>query len=285
VTLIIPPAYVLRFSMDGCWQFPCTIGGQVIFAEGKWPFDLISNFRLNLLYFIVAVSFLIILLYIFHTSIVLFYQVIFKKYFSFFEFWEVNKYKLLFAFIAISNFSQIYPVYDSRHVWWSSPTGIIALIVIFNKSEMNKKIVIPIFLVITSILIPSSLVSGYGYLNILRVPAPEKSIANGMLVVPGLRNVLQEDFDILDKIPTNATKLFYINESYHAVYNRKYNSIDEYFSTNGTESLKQRLSLEYDYLIIENYLINDNKNIIDSEINLKIFSRNDRITIFQNFKN
>jgi hypothetical protein len=282
ILILVPPAFVLKYSSDNCWQFPCTLGGQVIFAEGKWPYNFISNYSLNFLYFIVSICFIVVLIYILYVLTILVKQIVFGKSASLMDFWEIRKYKLLFAFISIANFSQIYPVYDSRHLWWASPTCILALIVIFNKTDVGKKILIPTVLVIITIMIPSSLISGLGYLNMERVSAPAKGIANGILVVPGLKNVLQDDFDILEKIPQNASKLFYVNESYHAIYDRKYNSIDQFFSTNATESLKQRLSRDFDYLIIENYLISDNQVLFDEDLNLELFNRNDRITIFVN---
>ena len=71
-----------------------------------------------------------------------------------------------------------------------------------------------------------------------------------------------------------------MHSSHYSVIDKKYNSKDKFYSTNATKSFGDRIdNQDYRYLIIENYLIPKNQELIKAAKLINIHS-NERITIY-----
>ena len=158
---------------------------------------------------------------------------------------EQKLYKFLHLALAISCFSQIYPVSDSRHLWWSLPLGILFLFSFEHFGNSIKKLIInPLFLTFTFASV-IAINQGIDYLKVKRLPVAKEFVASGMYLRPEPHLIMRDKFEFLiQNIYPYEKALFLTRNGDLSVFDGKFHSIDPYFVYWGPKkgSLKERLS-------------------------------------------
>lgn len=160
-----------------------------------------------------------------YTSVNLFVK-IFKRQISA----DGNLYLLFHVILGFSCMTQIFPVSDSRHLWWGLPLALLLLFALTKPFESKTKIVWnPIIL---SLIIGSLVAAyqGYEYLKIKRLPAAKEFATSGMYLNPEQHLIMRDKFEFLiQNIYPYEKAMFLSRNGDLSVFDGKYHSMDPYF--------------------------------------------------------
>ncbi len=190
---------------------------------------------------------------------------------------------LIVGLSAVSLESQIVPTWDSRHIWWGMPTGLLLLFSLLNQNKKKFRFVNnPIFFQVFVVAI-LSLALGLSELKVKREPFIDSSgsIAKGMKLSAHEVAWLAADAEFLRIELGNSKAIFYVWDGYLSVINGKYASVDKYFIDFGEASdLKSRFKNDVPIVVDNVYMNQKLKNEIES-YGYKLDVNNKHLFIFR----
>ena len=278
VSTAIAIFYYLDTNSPKCFQFPCTLGGEVTFG-GEGISSHLARSNLNLLYFFGSLFVAGVLFFLVQEIP----KVIKTKKLSHKNF----SYVIVIGF-ALAQFLQIYPLYDSRHIWWGLPLAILFTFSVFTfeQKQSNKHrshqatIAVSSIHVLPLYILLASLLSGVSYLNMDRIPAQNNSISSGILNPPGLAKILADNQRFIAKhCSEDRDCLFFSTQGYYAAINQKYLASDRFFVTGLSGDDVFRLQ-QADKVVIDNYRIVEVEKVLLGE-KFRLVDSNESISLYK----
>ncbi len=166
---------------------------------------------------------------------------------------------LILAAMSTSLTIQVVPTWDSRHIWWGIPLGLVVFFSVISDSKDFKRILIsPIIsqIIFVAILATSS---GFTNLSVIREPqVTNNAFSNGMRLSAHEVAWLAADQEFLrNQLGINNKAIFLTWNGYLSVINGSYNSFDEYFLVHGSHSdIGNRLSVKVP-IVVEDAIMAD----------------------------
>lgn len=138
---------------------------------------------------------------------------------------------ILLAGLGVSLLIQIIPTWDTRHIWWGLPIGVLVLFIQIRRLEIFRKNIFQILLPYFVFIFFLTAIAGYQNLEKPRQTVPGGLIASGMHVPLEQMLVLMDDTDFLRSyLGENEETLFLTWSGYLSVINGDYQSADEFFT-------------------------------------------------------
>jgi hypothetical protein len=133
--------------------------------------------------------------------------------------------------IGLGLLIQIVPTWDTRHVWWGLPVGLVLLFSAMEKFCEIRKISLITLLLPLAVVAAMASVSGFENLNKPRELMTEIPFAYGMHLPVAQKLVLRDDAQFLkDNLGLENKAIFLVWHGYLSVINGKYQSSDLYFT-------------------------------------------------------
>ncbi len=138
---------------------------------------------------------------------------------------------ILMSGIGLGLLIQIVPTWDTRHVWWGLPVGLVLLFSAMEKFCEIRKISLITLLLPLAVVAAMASVSGFENLNKPRELMTEIPFAYGMHLPVAQKLVLRDDAQFLkDNLGLENKAIFLVWHGYLSVINGKYQSSDLYFT-------------------------------------------------------
>lgn len=147
------------------------------------------------------------------------------------------------AVLALALLVQIVPTWDSRHIWWGIPIGLIFLFgVIAAAAPPRARWSHPLLVPLLAICVMAAF-SGWNYLRLDRVSASELPILNGMLVNRDLAAGLEEDKRLILSTTHSKDKVvFLVQDGIYSILVPKLSWVDrDFLGWDYSVPIKERL--------------------------------------------
>lgn len=137
---------------------------------------------------------------------------------------------LLLAGLTISGLTQIVPTWDTQHVWWGIPIGLLFLFSLVQlASGVNRisgnPLMLPLLLAAVMAFFSSSV-----YRNVQRVEGQPGTVIEGMLVSRAKFDAVSQDSDFLrEHLPGSGLIVYLVGDGDLSVLDGHYRSADSYF--------------------------------------------------------
>lgn len=195
---------------------------------------------------------------------------------------------VLMCGIGLGLILQIVPTWDTRHIWWGLPVGLILFFSIMEKVSLAKN---ASFVLLVAPLVAVVLLAAFAGFENLRKPREkmtEIAFANGMQLPVAQKLVLRDDAQFLsDNLGLENKAVFLVWHGYLSVINGSYQSADLYYTVpevNNGPSISDRVS-SGEPIVVEDAIYSDalNAEILDlgydqcaitANFHLRIYKKN-----------
>lgn len=140
---------------------------------------------------------------------------------------------LVLSVFVLAMFTQLVPTWDSRHIWWGLPLGLLlvyCVIDVVQSSQAKTSTPLIALLPIVGFVAVLALIAAPVHLAAPRTQAPADSVAQGMRLGVAEARLLQNEQDFLRKHLTVGQRAIFITAYGHfSVLGNEFSSADPYF--------------------------------------------------------
>jgi hypothetical protein len=189
---------------------------------------------------------------------------------------------LLMAGLGLALLTQMVPTWDSRHLWWGLPIGLlVAFSVTDTLTGARTTLGLPLAVPVTVVAV-AAVVTAVAYLTFPRVDAPPESIARGMRMTSAESQILADDQAfLLEQLGLDGTAVFLVDQGHFSVIGGRFASQDRFFvAWGGPPPLPTRLAEGVPVVVEKGLATRDEVEQQLGILRYELSGQNERLAVF-----